>query len=113
MECIGCFIFIYTICMAVQNNQDGLAPIGIGGCLMVLIYMGGAVSGGHFNPAVSLGIFIRDDDFSLVTMLLYMLAQFVGGIAGGMTAYAVFKEEDEKWKAAIVPGGEYNDGDAF
>jgi len=113
MECIGCFIFIYTICMAVQNNGT-LAPIGIGSCLMVLIYMGGAVSGGHFNPAVSLGIFIRDDDFSLVKMALYMLAQFVGGIIGGMIAYSIYEGTDESWKAAIIPGEpNYSDGAAL
>jgi len=121
MEFSGCFIFIYTICLAVVNNPT-LAPIGIGGCLMVLIYMGGAVSGGHFNPAVSLGIFIRDDNFSVMQMGVYMLAQFLGGILGGIVAYLVFPGDDDSWGAAIVPGtfkdaqgnvDEYADGAAF
>jgi len=110
MEFIGCFIFIYTICMAVNNdNAKGLAPIAIGSCLMVIIYMGGAVSGGHFNPAVTLGIFIRDDGFSVVQMGVYMLAQFLGGIFGGIVAYALFPLDDEAWGPNIEPGGEYSD----
>jgi len=106
MEFVGCFIFIYTICMAVINGS-GLAPLAIGGCLMVIIYMGGAVSGGHFNPAVTLGIFIRDDGFSVVQMGVYMVAQFLGGIFGGIVAFALFPGEDEIYEmggAQIAPG---------
>jgi len=118
MEFTGCFIFIYTICMAVVNaGATNLAPIGIGGCLMVLIYTGGAVSGGHFNPAVSLGIFIRDDNFSVMQMGVYMLAQFLGGILGGIVAYLIYPADDGNWGAKIEPGmvgGEdYSDGAAF
>merc|ERR1719461_1639956 len=98
MEFVGCFIFIYTICNAVISGS-GLAPLAIGGCLMVIIYMGGAVSGGHFNPAVTLGIFIRDDAFDVISMAAYMLAQFLGGMMGGIVAFSMFPGEDEVYEA--------------
>jgi len=115
MEFIGCFIFIYTICMAVINGS-ALAPLAIGGVLMVIIYMGGAVSGGHFNPAVTLGIFIRDDSFDLVSMGVYMLAQFLGACFGGIVAFSMYPGEDETYEAngaQLAAGGDYGDGDAF
>jgi len=113
MEFIGCFIFIYTICMAVASGSV-LAPLAIGSCLMVIIYVGGHVSGGHFNPAVSLGIFISDPaGFPLLNFILYMVCQFLGGMLGGIVAYGVFSDDDSAWPARIAPGPQYSDGDAF
>jgi len=115
MEFLGCFIFIYTICFAVQAGGAGTAaaPLAIGGVLMVLIYMGGHISGGHFNPAVSLGIFIRDDGFGIVNMAVYMVAQVLGGILGGIVAYMVYEGDDADWGARIEPNNGYDEGAAF
>ena len=52
MEFIGTFFLVLVI--ALTGN-----PIAIGTILMVMIYMGGNVSGGHYNPSVSLGVFLR------------------------------------------------------
>jgi len=112
MEFVGCFIFIYTICFAVQYGGGG-APLAIGGVLMVLIYMGGHISGGHFNPAVSLGVFIRDDGFGIVNMAVYMVAQLLGGMLGGIIAYVLFEGDDAAWAARIEPGANYGEGEAF
>jgi len=113
MEFIGCFVFIYTICMAVASESP-LTPLAIGSCLMVIIYVGGHVSGGHFNPAVSLGVFICDPaGFPVLNMVLYWVCQFLGGMLGGVVAYGVFSDDDSAWNAAIKPGKNYSDGDAF
>ena len=60
VEAIGTFFFILTIGMVViEPGAGAFAPLAIGSALMVMIYAGGHVSGGHFNPAVTLGVFLR------------------------------------------------------
>ena len=54
VEFIGMFLFVFTVGMATESaNRSGavLAPIAIGSVLMVLVFAGGHVSGGHYNPA--------------------------------------------------------------
>jgi len=59
-ELIGTFFLVFTIGMTVIAPGAGnLAPLAIGSSLMVMIYAGGHISGGHFNPAVTLGVFLR------------------------------------------------------
>ncbi len=36
-----------------------MAAVAIGSSLMVMVYMGGHISGGHYNPAVSLAVLLR------------------------------------------------------
>ena len=57
-EFIGTFFLVFTIGCSVMSGSS-LAPIGIGAALMVMIYAGGHVSGGHYNPAVTLAVFLR------------------------------------------------------
>jgi len=90
-EMIGCMIFLFTISSVVASGS-AMAGLAIGGVLMVLIYMGGHVSGGHFNPAVSLGIFIRDDSYGLMDMFAYWAAQIIGGFIGVLLAMPVVSE---------------------
>lgn len=49
-EFVGTFIFLTVI--ALSQPLGGLAPLAIGAALMVMVYMGGHVSGAHYNPAV-------------------------------------------------------------
>lgn len=58
VEFIGTFFLVFTVGMAVKTGS-ALAPLAIGSALMVMIYAGGHISGGHFNPAVTLGVFLR------------------------------------------------------
>jgi aquaporin Z len=57
-EFIGTFGLVFTVGCAVMSGSS-LAPLAIGAVLMVLVYAGGHISGGHYNPAVSLGVFLR------------------------------------------------------
>src|SRR5438128_2795041 len=59
-EFIGTFFLVLTIgCTVVGAGTGVIAPLAIGAALMVLIYAGGHISGGHYNPAVTLGVFLR------------------------------------------------------
>jgi aquaporin Z len=60
VEFVGMFIFMFTVGMATNKAGAGaLAPLAIGGVLMVMVFAGGHVSGGHFNPAVSTAVLVR------------------------------------------------------
>ncbi len=60
VEFIGTFFLVFTIGSTVISPGAGaLAPLAIGASLMVMIFAGGHVSGGHFNPAVTLAVWIR------------------------------------------------------
>jgi len=71
MECMGTFFFILTIAM-------GLHPFAIASMLMAWLYIGGYVSGAHYNPMVSLAVKIRENS-SWSKFIQYALAQIVGG----------------------------------
>src|SRR5579872_1423598 len=70
MEFIGTFF----VAMAITLISN---PITIGLVLMAMIYVGGHVSGAHFNPAISLACFVQKR-LRLVDMGWYMLAQSLG-----------------------------------
>lgn len=57
-EFIGTFGLVFTVGCAVLSGSD-LAPLAIGAALMVMVYAGGHISGGHYNPAVTLGVLLR------------------------------------------------------
>ena len=81
VEFIGTFFLVLTVGMCVIDPSAGnLAPLAIGSALMIMVYAGGHVSGGHYNPAVTLAVWLRgkcpQDD-----VLPYIGAQLAGGIA--------------------------------
>src|SRR5262245_28401394 len=82
VEFIGTFFLVFTVGFAIRTNAQ-FAPFAIGAILMVMIFAGGHVSGGHFNPAVTLAAFLRGrcdkKDF-----LPYWLAQFAAGGAAAL-----------------------------
>lgn len=82
VELIGTFIFVATIGFTVMKPGDAgpLAPLAIGSALMVMIYAGGHISGGHFNPAVTLAVFLRGK-CPASDVVPYWIAQVVGAIA--------------------------------
>ncbi|MEM7167831.1 MAG: aquaporin, partial [Planctomycetota bacterium] len=58
MECIGTFFLVLTIGLVVDNGSP-LGPVAIGMALTALVYMGGHVSGAHYNPVVSAAFVLR------------------------------------------------------
>jgi aquaporin Z len=81
VEAIGTFFLVFTVGQTVMkpNDAGNLAPIAIGSALMVMIYAGGHFSGGHYNPAVTLGVTMRGK-LPWAEAGPYMAAQVVGAI---------------------------------
>src|SRR5262245_4206390 len=87
-EFIGTFFLVFTVCCAVLGHA-GLAPLAIGSVLMVMIFAGGHISGGHYNPAVSLAVYLRGR-LSAMDLGAYVVVQLVAGvIAAGVARYVM------------------------
>ncbi len=85
VEFIGTFFLILTIGSTITLNGSGvIPPLAIGCILMVMIYAGGSVSGGHYNPAVTLAVFIRGA-MPKRDVLPYMAVQIMGGVIAAWT----------------------------
>lgn len=83
-EFIGTFFLVFTIGMTVLDSNAGLwAPLAIGSILAVMVYAGGHISGGHYNPAVSLAIFMRKK-LAINDLWLYWIAQIAGAIVAAL-----------------------------
>ena len=85
-EFVGTFIFFTVI--ALSGNAGAFAPLAIGLALMTMVYMGGHVSGAHYNPAVSFALLLRGA-ITPVTMALYWIVQVVAGLLAFSFAYLV------------------------
>ena len=88
-EFIGTFFLVVTVGMVVMQPgaaDPGFAPLAIGTVLAVMIFAGGHVSGGHYNPAVSLAVFLRGDkkEFTATQMLIYWVVQLVAGFVAAL-----------------------------
>lgn len=81
VEMIGAFFLCLTFVLTTtQSGLELMAPAALGLMLTALLYAGGPVSGGHFNPALSLGAMIRGR-FHTNDTISYMLAQCLGAMA--------------------------------
>lgn len=87
-EFIGTFFLVLTIGLTVLGGTP-LAPLAIGSSLMIMVYMGGHVSGGHYNPAVSLAVFLRGKMTSAGEFGMYVVSQCAGAVAAALVVYAV------------------------
>ena len=77
VEIIGTFFLVFTV-VATAHVGSALAAFAIASALMVMVYAGGHISGGHYNPAVSLAACIRGA-LDKKELLPYMISQIVGG----------------------------------
>ncbi len=84
-EFLGTLFFVLSIALVV-TQENPAAPLIIGSALMVVVYMGGSVSGAHYNPAVSLALFLRGK-LPRADLLPYMGAQLLGALVGAYLSY--------------------------
>lgn len=89
-ELIGTFFLVLTIGCAVILSADAtrgiIPPLAIGSALMVMVYAGGHLSGGHYNPAVSLAAVVRGR-LPAAEMIPYWIAQIAGALLAAATAH--------------------------
>lgn len=84
-EFIGTFFLVLTVVLSVHYSP-AIAGLAIGAVLMVMVYMGGPISGGHYNPGISLGVAIRGK-ISYGTMISYWIAQLAAGIIAAIIGW--------------------------
>ncbi|HLW60130.1 MAG TPA: aquaporin [bacterium] len=79
-EFIGTFFLVLTIgATAVASAPGVIAPLAVGSALMIMIFAGGHISGAHYNPAVTLGAWIRGR-CPAKDVVPYMISQAIGAI---------------------------------
>lgn len=85
VEFIGTFFLVFTVGMVVLDPgvPAGFAPIAIGTVLAVMIFASGHISGGHLNPAVTLGVLLRGK-VSLNDAIFYWVAQVAAGVVAAL-----------------------------
>ncbi|MBI4929271.1 MAG: aquaporin [Bacteroidetes bacterium] len=86
VEFIGTFFLVLAVCLSGGNF---LAPLGIGATLMVMVYMGGHISGAHYNPAVTFAVWLRGK-ISPKDSLFYMLVQFIAAFAAAYFFFLIW-----------------------
>jgi aquaporin Z len=95
VEFIGTFFLLLTISGAVLMGAP-LAPVGIAAVLAAMVFAGGHISGAHYNPAVSLAVYVRGR-LAARDLLPYLAAQLAGGTLGALLG---------RWVAASGPGAQ-------
>ena len=86
-EFIGTFFLVLTVGFCVTSSAP-LGALAIGSSLMIMVYMGGHISGGHYNGAVSLAVFLRGK-IDARTFVGYLISQLLGAIAAALIVYLV------------------------
>ncbi|HYP63960.1 MAG TPA: aquaporin Z [Acidocella sp.] len=111
-EFFGTFWLVFGGCgsavLAAAFPQLGIGFAGValafGLTVLTMAYAVGGISGGHFNPAVSLGLAVGGR-FSWAELIPYWVAQVVGGIAAASVLYAI-----ASGKPGFVAGGFASNG---
>jgi len=119
-ELVGMFAFVFIgagsiVVNGLPANTTGLLGIALahGLVLAIMICIFGATSGGHFNPAVTIGLCVTRH-ITPLKALLYIVAQLVGGTLGGLLLRAIFPTA--VWQAthlgtpALAPGLSFGTG---
>jgi aquaporin Z len=97
-ECLGTFVLVFFACGVAAvtgcdiNNYGTVVAtaLAFGLVIVAMAYSIGRISGCHINPAVTLGCML-DKRMSVKEGLLYMLAQVVGAVLGGITLFGIAK----------------------
>ena len=104
VEFIGTFFLVLTVgATGIASRPDVIPALAIGSVLMVMIYAGGHISGAHYNPAVTVAVFLRGR-CAAADVLPYWIAQLAGAAAASGILLA-FKTAKAITLDANVPAG--------
>jgi aquaporin Z len=87
VEAIGAFFLTFTVAASVMLGSV-FTPLAAGLALMVMVYAGGHISGGHYNPAVTMAALVRGA-IGMRDATAYWVVQFAGGVIAGVAARAI------------------------
>jgi aquaporin Z len=87
VEVVGTFFLVFTV-GATVGGHSSLAPLAIGAVLMVMVYAGGHLSGGHYNPAVTLAVLVRGR-IGLRDAAVYWVVQLGASVLAAVVVRAV------------------------
>ena len=103
------FLGTYALALTASASGDAAA---IGFVLVALVYAFSDISRGHFNPAVTMAVFVNDIVNDIVnkknytnwlTPFKYVLAQFLGALLGGLQHMFVLKDKDMTFGEENIP----------
>ena len=100
-EFIGTFFLVLTVgSTGIAAGPGVIPPLAIGSVLMVMIYAGGHVSGAHYNPAVTVGVFLRGR-CAAADVVPYWVAQLAGAVAAAAIVLFLKTAEAVRLDAAV------------
>jgi MIP family channel proteins len=118
-EAIGTFILVGGGSLAIVSAVDGVGlpplltvPFGFGLALMAAIAIFGHVSGGHFNPAVTLAAWL-DRRVDWANAIGYVVAQLIGAVAGSFLVLLIFAKDQVDHTRNVPAEGVISDIQAF
>jgi aquaporin Z len=100
IELIGTFFLVFSVA-ATGLVQNQFAPLAVGATIMVMVYAGGHISGGHYNPAVTMAVLVRRR-ITLLDAVAYWVVQVVAGLAAAGLAYWILNPASV---TALSPSG--------
>ncbi len=84
-EFIGTFFWVLTAVLSANNGSGAMAPLAVGAVVMAMVYAGSHISGGHYNPAVTLAVLMRGK-VDRSDAIYYIVVQVLGGLVAAMMA---------------------------
>lgn len=113
-EVVGTFAIAFTLGVSMVMKSN-VTPWSTGAALMCMSYSLGNVSGGHFNPAVSLAVVLSGrGKCRPVDALVYSIAQIIGGIMSGLLVLKIYEAGPNKDMIfGLEPRGEFTSTQAY
>ena len=103
---IGVFVYEFLgtafimFALIIENGDFAASGYAVTFCMMCIAYN---VSGGHFNPAISIGMYVAEKNFggNLITLGLMVAGQFAGAFFGILLGFLAVIDADYNDKLAV------------
>ncbi len=84
-EFIGSFFLVIAVIMCSLGSNETISVLGIGAVLAAMAYAGGHISGAHYNPAVTIAVFLRGG-LGVQQVPGYILSQLLGAVLAAIVS---------------------------